>query len=208
MPFFIIFAAFFITELWSRLRTQKFKSALILVILAGLLYGLTQLRLFDKNEFNIQGYIQKGNIYQSIRNFNQAALAYQKAIAIDPSNIITHYSLLQTYISMNKPSQALQELQIITNLAQQNPQYQLYAHLAQARFSIANRNFTQAAQEFEKALLLNPYDAEIHYLLGAVYITLGRNQQALKEIKKTLELDPNHSDAQRALQMLQSNQSK
>jgi Tfp pilus assembly protein PilF len=41
--------------------------------------------------------------------------------------------------------------------------------------------------------------------LGAVYITLGRNNQALKEIQKTLEIDPNHQDAQRALAMLKSN---
>ncbi|MCX8015085.1 MAG: tetratricopeptide repeat protein, partial [candidate division WOR-3 bacterium] len=206
IPFFIIFAVIFITELSSRFQTKKFKPALTLIIVAGFLYGLTQLRLFDSNEFNIQGYIQKGNIYQSVRNFNQAASAYQKAITLDPTNIVTHYSLLQTYISMNKPSQSAQVLQTITNLVQANPQYRLYAHLAQARFHIANRNFTQAAQEFEQALLLNPYDAETHYLLAAVYLTLGKTNQALKEIKKTLELNPNHSDAQRALQMLQNNQ--
>lgn len=205
MPFLIIFAILFINELWSKLKNGKFKQTLILIILAGLFYGTTQFNLVNKKEFNTQGYIQKGNIYQSVRKFSQAADAYNKALAIDPNNAITRYSLLQSYISMNRPSEAAQELQTIINLAQQNPQYQLYAHLAQARYNIAVRNFNDAAVEFEKAALLNPYDAEIHYLLGAVYITLGRNSQALKEIKKTLELDPNHIDAQRALQMLQGN---
>lgn len=205
IPFLIIFAVLFIKELWLRFKDRKFRQVLMLIILAGLLYGTTQLNLINKHEFDTQGYIQKGNIYQSIRNFPQSVDAYNKALVLEPNNVVTRYSLLQTYISINRPQQAQAELQKILNLAVTNPKNQIYAHLAQARFSIAQRDFIRAAQEFEQAVLLNPYDAEANYLLGAVYITLGRTNQALKQIRRTLELDPNHPDAQRAWQMLQTN---
>jgi len=205
IPFLVIFAVLFIKELWLRFKDRKFKKVLVLIILAGLLYGTTQLNLINKHEFDTQGYIQKGNIYQSIRNFPQSVDAYNKALALESDNAVTRYSLLQSFISMNRPQQAQAELQKILNLAVTNPKNQIYAHLAQARFSIAQRDFIRAAQEFEQAVLINPHDAETQYLLGAVYITLGRTNQALKQIQKTLELNPNHADAQRALQMLEPN---
>jgi tetratricopeptide (TPR) repeat protein len=205
IPFLIIFAVLFIKELWLRFKDRKFKQVFVLVVLAGLLYGATQLNLINRKEFNTQGYIQKGNIYQWGREFPQSVDAYNKALVLENDNAVTRYSLLQSYISMNRPQQAQSELQKILSLALSNPKNQIYAHLAQARFSIAQRDFIRAAQEFEQALLLNPYDAETQYLLGAVYITLGRNNQALKQIQKTLELNPNHPDAIRALQMLQGN---
>jgi len=208
IPFLIIFAGFFIGEIFEKLKISKIKQVLILIIIAIVLFGLTQINLINKHEFNMQGYVQKGNIYQSMRDFTNAADAYNKAIAIQPDNAVIRYSLLQTYISMNRPTQANTELQAIINSIATHPDYQVYAHLAQARFSIAQRDFQKAAAEFEQAVILNPYDAETHYLLGAVYITLGRNIQALKEIQKTLELDPNHPDAQRAFAMLQTLQPK
>jgi len=205
IPFLIIFATLFIVELYERLRAKKFSQILALIVMWLIIFGLGQFQLVNKKEFSIQGYVQKGNIYQNVRKLNLSADAYNKAIAIDPEHIVTRYSLLQTYISLNRPAQATEQLQIIQNLTQQHSQNQFYLHLAQARYSIAQRNFNQAAIEFQQALILNPYDAETHYLLGAVYITLGNNQKALVEIQKTLELDPKHQEAQRALTMLQNN---
>jgi len=204
IPFLIIFAAMFIGELFERLSKGKIGQVLLLIVFAGTIFSLEQFRLVNKNEFNSQGYIQKGNIYQSIRKYVLAADAYNKSLMIDSENIIARYSLLQTYIGLNRPSQAAEQLQIITNIAQTNPRYQVYTHLAQARFDIARRNFSQAAVEFQQALILNPYDAEIHYLLGAVYMTLGNNQKAFVEMQKALELDPNHQDAKNALDLLKA----
>lgn len=204
IPFLIIFASMFISTLYERLKQGKFKQILLLIVIAGIIFGLGQLRLLDQNEFNIQGYIQKGNIYQSVRKNHLAADAYNEALIIDANNVVARYSLLQTYISLNRPSEANAQLQKITEIAQINPHLKVYAHLAQARFNIAQRNFNEAASQFQQALILNPYDAETHYLLGAVYITLSSYQKALIEIQKTLELDPNHQDAQNALNLLKN----
>jgi tetratricopeptide (TPR) repeat protein len=200
IPFLIIFAAVLLNERFK----GKIKQVLLLIVTAVIILGLGQLKLINKNEFNTQGYIQQGNIYQSVRMNDVAAESYNRALELDPQNIIARYSLLQTYISLNRPSQAAEQLQSINEIAQNNSHYQVYAHLAKARFDIAQRNFSEAANEFQQALILNPYDAETHYLLGAVYITLGNYQKALVELQKTLELDPNHQDARNAVNLIKN----
>jgi tetratricopeptide (TPR) repeat protein len=204
MPFLIIFASIFVTEFYDRIKNRKFNSVLVLIILYFIFFGIGQIRYINKKEFNVQGNIQKGNIYLAMRKFNPATEAYNKAISIDPENIVARYSLFQAYISLNSPAQAQTELQNIYNLAEQNPQNQVFFHLATARFSIAQRNFPQAASEFQQAIYLNPYDAETHYLLGAVYITLGKYKEAYNEMQKTLELEPNHNQALSALSMIRN----
>jgi Flp pilus assembly protein TadD len=112
--------------------------------------------------------------------------------------------LLHTYISLNRQADALEQVNIISSIAQQYPQYLVYAHLAQARYDIAVRNFPHAASEFEQAIKLSPYDADTHYQLGAVYITLGKYKDAYNEMQKTLELEPNNNQALSALAMLRN----
>lgn len=200
--FFIIFTAFFIIELFKHFAAKRFMIGLVLIILWLGIFGITQIKLVDKKAFNSDGYTKIGKIYQDSQQFSLAQSAYQQAIAIKPDNIIAHYYLLQTYLNLYNYQQADQELQTISDLAQTYPDQRTYVHLAQAQINIAQRNFSQAINEIQQALNLNPDDAETHYLLGAVYITIGNNQKALNEIQKTLTINPNHQNAQRALNYL------
>ncbi|MEO0083425.1 MAG: tetratricopeptide repeat protein [candidate division WOR-3 bacterium] len=202
IPYFIIFSSFFIIELFKHLSAKRFISGLILIILWLGIFGLTQLKLVDKKSFNTDGYTEIGKIYQNSQRFSLAQNSYQKAITIKPDNIIAHYYLLQTYINLYNYQQADQELQTISDLAQTYPDQKTYLHLAQAQINIAQRNFPQAIDELQQAINLNPNDAETHYLLGAIYITIGNNQKAFNEIQNALTLNPNHQDAQRALKYL------
>ncbi|MEO0076397.1 MAG: glycosyltransferase family 39 protein [candidate division WOR-3 bacterium] len=202
IPFFLIFSAFFIIELFNYLSAKRFISGLILIILWLGIFGLTQLKLVDKIAFNTNAYTEIGKIYQNNQRFLLAQNSYQKAITIKPDNIIAHYYLLQTYINLYNYQQADQELQTIKDIIQTHPYQAPYLHLAQAQINIAQRNFPQAIDELQQAINLNPNDAETHYLLGAIYITIGNNQKAFNEIQKALTLNPNHQDAQRAFKYL------
>ncbi|MEO0131429.1 MAG: tetratricopeptide repeat protein [candidate division WOR-3 bacterium] len=204
IPFLIIFAAIFAVEFIRLFRTRNFKKIIFLLVLTGILYGATQIKLLNQTEFRVQGYIQQGNIYQSVKKFPEAIRSYQKALEVAPKNILVHYSLLQCYISLNRARDAYNEVQYITYLANENPALKYYEQLAWARYNIAMRNFSEAAINLETAAELAPYDAETYYLLGAVYLTLGKNNLAIKAFEKTIELDPLHTEAQRALTLLKS----
>lgn len=55
-----------------------------------------------------------------------------------------------------------------------------------------NRRFQDAADWYEKALKLDPNNANAHTDLGTTYFNLGRAQDALAEYNKSLKLDPRH----------------
>jgi tetratricopeptide (TPR) repeat protein len=53
-----------------------------------------------------------------------------------------------------------------------------------------------ALKSYETALALNADDFNVHYNLGELYYTLYSNMElALKEFKKTIELQPDHAEA-------------
>jgi tetratricopeptide (TPR) repeat protein len=58
---------------------------------------------------------------------------------------------------------------------------------------------TKAERHFRRALSLEPQNAEIHYLLGRYYQTLGQRARALAEYKTALGIDPELSKARSAL---------
>lgn len=57
----------------------------------------------------------------------------------------------------------------------------------------------KAERHFRRALSLEPQNAEIHYLLGRYYQTLGQKARALAEYKTALGIDPELSQARSAL---------
>lgn len=58
-----------------------------------------------------------------------------------------------------------------------------------------NRNYAMAAKEYEKALTLNPDDADTHYNLGIIYDDWQKNRgAAVEHYKKYLELKPEAPD--------------
>ena len=53
----------------------------------------------------------------------------------------------------------------------------------------------KAAQDFEEAAWLDPKDPKIQFNLGTAYLSMGMFEQAIINFNRTLELDPQNSDA-------------
>jgi cytochrome c-type biogenesis protein CcmH/NrfG len=49
---------------------------------------------------------------------------------------------------------------------------------------------------------LNPDNSEAHFKLGALYLSMGRTAEALKEYQAGLRSDPENREAQAAVQKL------
>jgi len=54
------------------------------------------------------------------------------------------------------------------------------------------RQFQQAIEWYEKALALDPANADARTDLGTSYFNLGRTQDALREFHRSLEINPQH----------------
>jgi tetratricopeptide (TPR) repeat protein len=81
--------------------------------------------------------------------------------------------------------------------------------VASARTAMMRAEFEQAATMLEKAVALNPKNAKAHYYLGAAYGRqaekagmfggIGLAKKAKAALEKSIQLDPNDSDARFAL---------
>ena len=57
--------------------------------------------------------------------------------------------------------------------------------------------FDRAAEEYKRAIEIDPHEAETHYCLGLAYWNQGRYAEALEEHKRAAEIDSSYADALR-----------
>ena len=69
------------------------------------------------------------------------------------------------------------------------------AHYKLGIAQLSENHAQEALVEFQKAVEIEPQDAEIHYALGHVYYLQRNNDKAILEFKAVLKLDPGHSEA-------------
>ncbi|NQT20006.1 MAG: YibE/F family protein [Planctomycetes bacterium] len=79
-----------------------------------------------------------------------------------------------------------------------------FAHRDLAHLYANKRWFVPAHSEVGHALKLLPHDSHTHYIAGVVMIWLNQPDEAERELKEALELDPNNARASQALQWMLS----
>jgi 4-amino-4-deoxy-L-arabinose transferase-like glycosyltransferase len=201
IPFLIIFASCFIGDFYQRLKNKKYNTVLLLGFGFLVLFGLTQIRVINKKEFDAGGYFQKGQIYLDAHKYSLAVSDYNKALTINQLDIPARYGLLHAFLGLNNQVDAQKHIAILMEIAKKYPYplCQFYAHMANADYAVANNNIATAASELKQSIAINPYDASAHYELSALYMKLDKYEEAMIEMQKTLELDPEYENAQRMI---------
>ena len=75
-------------------------------------------------------------------------------------------------------------------------------HLELARTLMDLESWDAALSVLQRVNRMDPFRADVHFLLGAVYERQGRWSEAAAAYRRTLELDPGHAGARRRLQEL------
>jgi adenylate cyclase len=117
-----------------------------------------------------------------------AVEAAQKALALDPSDPRTHTGWANLYVMQREYDKAIASAEQAIAL---NPggARSLYA-LAIAMFYSCR--FNEAITLHEQAMRLDPFPSSIYFRnLGGAYRSVGRYEEAIKQLKKALELSPN-----------------
>jgi adenylate cyclase len=114
--------------------------------------------------------------------------AAQKALVLDPSDPRTHLGWVNLYIMQREYDKAIASAERAVAL---NPGG------ARALFALAlavyySCRFDEAVTFYEQAMRLDPFPSSLYFRnLGAAYRCVGRYEEAVKHLKKALELSPN-----------------
>ena len=119
-----------------------------------------------------------GLLYTARQQFAEALPMLKAAAKDDPSSSIAHANLGADYLKLGRNEDAIHELQLAAKLNSNDKDTQL--NLGQAL--AANKQFTEAAEAFGKAVALDPDNSDLRYNWAAVLLDLGDADRAAEAL--------------------------
>ena len=144
------------------------------------------IREFEKailiNPGNAKAYNGRGVSYDKLRDFERAVKSYDMALKIDPSLDYVHNNLGYSYLLQGNYDAAIASFKKALALDAQNSRTNNNLGLAYAM----NGQYDHALQQFQQS----GDKAQAHYNLAGVYYEKGRFEEAKKEYRHVLNLNP------------------
>ncbi len=138
-------------------------------------------------------YFRKGNVKQAVAHFRRAIEVYPNFIQ----------ALSNLGAALNKLGQSKQALPHLKKALSLDPEFAVaYFNLGNAHFGVGNLD--EAEKAFHTAVQKGVDFLSLHWKLHEIYLKKGRRSQAIKELEIILQMDPQHPEAQKKLQELQS----
>ena len=172
---------------------------LILVLIGASLVGCTR----DPN-VRKQKLLESGQRYFEKGKYHEAAIQFSNAIQVDPRFTNAHYQLALTYLQLDEPQRAYQELQRTLEIDPNNYK----AHVDIANMLISAKNYKLAKEQHLDLLIQqDANDPDVHMAVANYLAGMQDLPGALQEMQKAIALDPKRSELYLNLGMLQfSNQ--
>ena len=159
-----------------------------------------------------------GQVALSKRNYTEAVEYLEKALALVPDANRVHYALAMAYRGLKAPEKAKAHLaqQGTVGVRVADPLVDSLQELVKgARLSLIRgrqaleaKRYSQAAEEFRKAVAERPDSVPAHVNLGAALSQLGDLRGAAEQFEITVQLDPKNIPAHYNLAVLSANQNK
>ncbi|HXH06450.1 MAG TPA: tetratricopeptide repeat protein [Vicinamibacterales bacterium] len=149
-------------------------------------------------------YANIGAIHLRRKEYDKAEAAYKQAVAVDPDNQLGYMGLVNVYNAQRRFDDAEKVTkELAARQAATNPGGGVSADVAYNAGVVAwNANkFEDARQQFEAAIKADPNHAEAHFMLGKVYVNLGRLPEAATEFETYLKMAPQGPNAKEAQTM-------
>jgi tetratricopeptide (TPR) repeat protein len=144
-------------------------------------------------------YANIGEFAYRKQDYAAAEAAYKKAIEVDPKFVAAYSGLATLYNQQKKFKEAGEMSAMASKLSAAgggavSPET-LYN---QGAIAWNGNNFTEAQEKFEAAVKARPEYADAHFMLGKVYINLGKLAEAVTEFETYLKLAPTGPNAKEA----------
>ena len=144
-----------------------------------------------------------GLVYCRLQRFEEGIAQYRKGLQLQEERPSTAQSVSTATLRVNLANALSLTGNSFSDLARAaSDQGDLAA--AQADTEEANARFTEAIEQYEKALAIEPEHPAIHRNLGILLSRLGRTEEAIPHLRKVLQLVPNEPSAREILDMIEA----
>ena len=153
-----------------------------------------------------------GQAALSKRSYADAARYLEKALSLAPESNRLNYALAMAYRGLSKMDEAQSHLALSGTVGvrvsdplidgMQDLIKGARLHLIRGRTALEARRFSEAADQFRKAVAAQPDSLPAHFNLGAALTQTGDLPGAIKEFEEVRHLDPNHPNTHYNLGLL------
>jgi protein O-mannosyl-transferase len=148
-------------------------------------------------------YNQLGLVYCRLQRFEEGIAQYRKGLQLKEERAATAQTVSTATIRVNLANALALTGNSFSDLARAASD-QGDTAAAEADTKDANARFTEAIEQYEKALVIEPEHPAIHRNLGILLAQLGRNEEAIVHLRKVLQLVPNEPSARETLEAIEA----
>lgn len=201
IPFCIIFACFSVLFAIDKIRKRKIKHFVLPVLVFIFAFLFFNANFFHAQQSNpAPSYLSMGVAYKKMGRTKEALDNYQKAIESDPTLPEGYFNIGNIYAEMRRFDDAKK---LFVKAIEVDPSSSR-AHNNLGNIYLEQGNFEKALEYYTKASSLEPDYVTPLYHAGLIYEKLGNSAKAESLWKRVLQINPGHSQAQRALMKLRS----
>ena len=144
-----------------------------------------------------------GLVYCRLQRFEEGIAQYRKGLQLNEVRPSTAQSISTATMRVNLANALTLTGNTFNDLARAaSDQGDMAA--AQADTKEANARFTEAVEQYEKALAIEPEHPAIHRNLGMLLSQMGRKEEAIVHLRKVLQLVPNEPSARETLEAIEA----
>lgn len=151
----------------------------------------------EKNSSDVDSLVKLGNIYFMLRDFDQAIENYDRALKIDKHCDAAYFG---RGMALGRQGFIKEGIKDLTVYIQRHPSSSLaYTKRGVRHLWIDEQE--KARQDLEKAIELNPKNAEAHDDLGVIYAKQQQYAEAIRHFSSTIRYDPSYQKGYHNLAM-------
>jgi TolB-like protein/DNA-binding winged helix-turn-helix (wHTH) protein len=191
------------TDTWERDDTESFQiqeetAAKISAALTGKLLGGTAsfLQGHPRNQAAYQAYLDGRYLqHQGLSGLQRSVAQFEESAKLDPRYDPALAALADTYIHLGRSGSPVKEMFPRARAAAEKA-LAINETNAEAHNALANVffwyewNWPLAEQHFKRALVINPSLPEAHHDYAFFQVAMGRTEQGLISLRRSLALDP------------------
>lgn len=143
----------------------------------------------DLEPKDVEAYKLRGSAYTKLRDYDKAKADMDKIAAIEPNNVDVIVSQGEMFLADRHYDKAIESFSKVLAV---KPFFSVYVNRGNAYAS--QKKYELALADFNRAIEMEPKNAEVYFLRGNVYSFKSNRNLALADYNKAIELAPNRAE--------------